>query len=187
MKNKLIFIREFGNLPFEAFPLIRYFEKKRFDCYEFKYEKCLGQISLKKLAQNFDDFVKKIKGDFVLVGLSQGGIIGAYWLEFLKGKKKCKKIVTICSPFHGSYLAHLLSFEGIKELRPGSKFLYNLRKRIKKSNVKYYCIWNPLDLIVIPGSSGKLDYAYKNKRVIAPFHSFTFWKKATKETIEEII
>ena len=187
MTKDLVFIHCFGNLTFEARPLIKYFEEKGINCHEFEYKKCFGQVSLGRLSNDFNDFTKKINDDFVLIGLSQGGIIGSYWLEFLEGKRKCEDMVSVCSPFYGSYSAYLLPLKGVKELRPGSKFLYDLREKMKKSSVKYHCIWNPLDLMVFPGSHAKLKEAYKTKKVIAPIHGLTFSRRGVKETIENVV
>jgi triacylglycerol lipase len=151
-------------------------EGKGIKCYFFDYKNRFGTINIEKISEEFDRFIKKEVGrEFILVGISQGGLIAGYWLEFLNGKEKCKHCITICTPFHGSYLANLSCFPfspftGIQEMPPKSSFLRELVKEINKSKIRYYCIWDPFDKIVVPGKSAKLRNA-ENIRIIGAVHN----------------
>lgn len=187
-KIKVIFVHGFGGGRYEYQPLINFLKNYKIKSYEFLYKERFGQVSLKKIAKQLNEFIRKnVKGKFILLGLSQGGIISTYYLEYLNGKKFCEKCIAICTPFYGSNLAYLFSLKGAKELRPKSVFLKKLREKIKKSKVKYYSIWNPLDLAVFPGKNANLEYARKSKKVISILHPKTFWEKETKEFILESI
>lgn len=187
MNKKIVFIHGLGGFSFADRNLIKNLEKRGLDPLVFSYDKKYGNISLENIARDFDDFAMKIASELVLVGISQGGIIGSYWLEFMSGEEKCKDLVSVCSPFYGSSLACFLPLEGIQELRPKSDFLFQLREKIKKSNVRYHCIWNPIDLVVIPGSNAKLDSAYESKSVLAPLHSLTSSGRPVLDLIQEVI
>lgn len=187
-KNKsIVLIHGWGGFLFESRMLVDKLRKKGIKVYVFIYKRNIGQESFEELSKKFDKFVSTIKEEFIILGVSQGGIIGSYWLEFLNRGKKCKECLTICTPFHGTLIAYLGFFmPGTKQLFYNSNFLKKLKKKISKSKVTYYNIWNPLDLIVFPGSSAKLGET-KNYKVSAMWHSFTYLKKPTIKLIEERI
>lgn len=188
MKKTIVIIPGLGGLSLDSKPIISYLNKNGInDCFTFKYnhKEKFGETFIGLTAKDLDKFIKNIKkkGKIYLIGVSMGGIIAAYWLEFLNGNKICKDCITLCTPFHGSYLAYSSKFKGIRELRPNNKTLKLLRKKISKSNVNYYGIWNPLDLIVMPGSSAKLNSFKKTKIIFSLFHFFTTLLRPTKEFI----
>ena len=192
MKKTIVIIPGLLGFSLDYKLIVSYLNKNGIkDCSAFKYnhKEKFGETLFGLTAKDLDKFIKNIKkkGKIYLIGVSMGGIIAAYWLEFLNGKKICNDCITICAPFHGSYLAYPSKFKGIRELRPNNKTLKLLRQKISKSNVNYYGIWNPLDLIVMPGSSAKLDSFKKTKIVFSLFHFFTTLLKPTKEFIFEII
>jgi hypothetical protein len=155
---------------------------KKHELIFFSYPERFGGVSLKTLASRASKIIEQEKPELLLC-LSQGGIIGSLALEEYGMKKYCKKCITVCTPFAGSYLAYLYSTQGLKELRPGSELLRLLDSQIKKSSVKYYSAWNPLDLMVFPGKSADNKYAIASQRVISLFHPMTWHSKKTSEFI----
>jgi pimeloyl-ACP methyl ester carboxylesterase len=194
MTKKVVFIH---GLFFTSYRDESYFrpvlEKKGIKCYFFNYKHRFGNIKLEKISEEFDLFLSENVGkDFILVGISQGGLIAAYWLEFRGGKEKCRNCITVCTPFHGSYLANLSyfpfsPFTGIQEMPPQSSFLVGLLDRINKSKVHYYCIWDPFDKIVVPGKNARLRNA-KNISIIGAVHNiFPRYQGPTLRIIENIV
>lgn len=181
----IVFIHGFGGGSYEFQPIIRFLKKnghKKF--YEFCYEKKWGEVSLKEIAKEFAHFLdKNVKEETItIVAMSQGGIIAGYYLQHLN-KKKVKKCFTICTPYKGSVTAYLSSRPGAKELRPQSAFLKKINFPTKRT--KFYAVYNPLDLMVFPGTNAIFDKATKNKRVFSVGHLFTFWNKHTLQFILE--
>ena len=109
----------------------------------FEYNSGLKQ-PLEEIAEELDDFIiSKTKKDekVNLIGVSAGGIIGAYYTKFVS-PNKVDKLATICSPFKGSYVPIFYSKErnGLKELFYGSEFLkkLNSRKLNKNKTINFY-------------------------------------------------
>ncbi len=171
-------------------PIVSYLNKNGInDCHVFNYnhKEKLGEIEIGWVARDFDKFVKKLnKKKIYLIGVSAGGIIASYWLEFLNGKKICNSCITINAPFHGSYLAYMSKFHEINELRTKSNILKSLREKMSKSKVNYYGTWTPFDLVVIPGWSAYLNF-FKKSKMIFSLHFLTSNLRATKQFILSVI
>jgi triacylglycerol lipase len=117
-----------------------------------------------------------------MIGISQGGIIARYQIAKV-ADNKVRKCITLCSPHHGSWLAYLAPLPGIKDLRPNSRLLQEL----DNAKAQYHAVYNPLDLMVFPGWSAKLEAAQENKRIYSPLHQLTFKKKETFNHILSIL
>jgi hypothetical protein len=98
-------------------------------------------------------------------------------------------VITLCSPHHGSALTYLANLPVFKELRKESEMLRRLNRFMKKSSVPGYCTYDPYDLVVVPGWSGKTTWARENLSVPAPLHQLAFaWPsslRAIKRWISE--
>lgn len=152
--------------------------------FEFNYREKLGQMALEVIAKRCGEIIRKNNIDLV-IGLSMGGVIAAHGLEH--AKTNCKKCVTICAPWNGSKMARLFNFnyfKGIGELEPTSKFLKDLRKKAKNSDINYYVAYNPLDLMVFPGSNAKVPFAKKTVSIPVLTHYATFFTKKSVELCE---
>jgi len=152
------------------------------------YIKKFGQVSLTKIAEDLkvfvDDNLKNKK--YYVIAISQGGIVWRiFTMNNLVGRENILKIFTLCTPHNGSKLAHILKHEGIQELRPQSNLLQQLEKN--DDGLEYYAIYNPLDLMVFPGTSAIFSKAQENIRVFDFFHPLTFWNKKTLRFILEKI
>lgn len=182
LKRPIVFIHGFGGGSYEYWPIRRFLQKKGMtSCYEFSYTEKIGQVSLKKTAWQLNAFLQSLPDpEFDIVALSQGGIIARLAIAHLIGKK-IRMCVTVCTPHHGSLLAYVGFLPGIRELRPGSP----LFQELDTSRAKYYAVWNPLDMMVIPGSSAKFEYAQENKKVVALLHPLTFSHPETLKFIFE--
>jgi triacylglycerol esterase/lipase EstA (alpha/beta hydrolase family) len=128
---------------------------KNFEIIPFYYNTTLKE-PVEKIAKQLDKFINNLnlkKGEKIsIIGLSAGGVIADYYLKYINNKR-VDKFVSICSPFKGSYLAHLTKIANHKNYRLNSKFLTELSKK-KLKNVKVKNIWCFFDYLV-PGTSGK--------------------------------
>jgi len=128
-----------------------------------------------KLTENLEDYAKQLKcfidksklkrnEKVSIVSFSAGGIIASYYTKFLD-KSKVDKIITVFSPFNGTYLANLFfkKRRGLQQIKLRSKFLERLFKK-EIVGVKTKNFWCCLDFVV-QGSSG---------RGTNPEHSFFF-------------
>jgi triacylglycerol esterase/lipase EstA (alpha/beta hydrolase family) len=191
MNKSIVFVHGFGGGKRDYKHLISYLEKKEFSkFYEFEYDKKFGETSFKKISgklkQYIDDNIS-FEDRVYLVGVSQGGLICSYYLTNLDGDKNIKDCITLCTPFRGSWLAYLWPSKGTSELRPNSKFLSDLEKKILESDVNFYGVWNPFDLMVIPGKSASPMYLKKSKSVLSFLHSTVFSSHRASKFVYDII
>jgi triacylglycerol lipase len=181
----VLFIHGFGGMPFEYNAIKTYLiHAQKITPFEFSYQKRWGNESLKVLAARAAKVMASKKIDAV-IGISMGGIIAATAIEY--HKTPVKLCITICSPWRGSMLAYGLPFIGLKQLRPHSEFLSDLRLKTKHTKIAYYCIWNPLDLMVFPGDRAINPYAKKNEYVYSILHPTTFYEEKTLLICEQAI
>jgi len=185
MNNAIVFIHGFAGGDYEYRPIISFLQSRtERACYAFLYKEKFGQISFEILADQLHAFIITNIHEPVIdiVALSQGGIIARQYIGRYHDRK-IRRCITLCTPHKGSLLAYLGFFRGIKELRPSSPLLHAFDCK----NAEYFAVYNPLDLMVFPGWFAKLDCAKENKRIIAPLHQLTFWRKQTLNYILRVL
>lgn len=89
----------------------------------------------------------------ILVGHSMGGLISSYYCEYLAPPNEVDRVITLGSPFQGTWLSALVMGPNAQELSPNSVFLRELGERIERSQVPYYSIATKLDNMVVPWES----------------------------------
>ena len=96
-----------------------------------------------------------------------GGIVVREALRQAPGLK-VRRVVLMNSPHYGSASAMFLPLSACREMRPGSVFL----KRLNAAAWTYPTLatWCPLDLVVVPGSSGRWKKASVVLRSDVPMH-----------------
>lgn len=89
-----------------------------------------------------------------IIAHSKGGLVSLWWLLKLGGYKHCDKLITLGTPFEGSYLTWfgLLSplgyqMKDIWQMRPGSDLLKDLKKMELPPNLNIYNIYSKSDAI----------------------------------------
>lgn len=95
-----------------------------------------------------------------LVGHSMGGLVSVYYAvenleKNLQNGIQVVKIVTLASPLQGTSTAYLASWccPCVKEMLPGSRFLRNLQRNIRKLKEMPFSIGCGLDIFVSPKRS----------------------------------
>jgi len=96
-----------------------------------------------------------------LVGHSLGGVVIRWFVQELGGEDAVDTAVTVASPHHGTMAAALGRVFGrtAKQLLPGSWVVRRLNGRPLPSSVRWVAYYSNLDLLIQPGSSGKLPGA----------------------------
>lgn len=92
-----------------------------------------------------------------LIGHSMGGLVSAYYGEYLASTQEINKIITMGTPFYGTRLAGLGFGQSAQEMAPDSPFLSQLRQRIQTSSTPYYCLASQVDNLIVPWQSALLN------------------------------
>ena len=129
---------------------------KNFEVLYFPYNTKLTE-NLEKYAKQLKNFIDRLKLNknekISIISFSAGGIIASYYVKFLD-KNKVDKIVTVCSPFGGSWIWRLFpKRKGVQQIRKNSILLNKIAgKEIKPvKELNFWCLFDPL----VIGKSGK--------------------------------
>jgi len=149
-----------------------------------------AKYGIEDLAIKLKDYIKNnLEADskFSLVGFSLGAIVCRYYLQELGGIDHVDRLITISAPHHGSYLSYIYPGKGMKQLRPNSDFLKNLKaKQFLLKSLTLFSYRTPLDLMIVPNNSSVWNIAI-NKRFISPIHSsMLINSKLIKEIIKQL-
>lgn len=115
-----------------------------------------------------------------LVAHSMGGLATRYFLTFLEdgaggpsGRVSVRRVVFLGTPHRGTVVAALSWGDGGREMLPGSPFLtdLNLHPAVPEG-LEALAIRTPVDLRIIPASSGKLRGSrVQNMEICCPSHA----------------
>jgi triacylglycerol lipase len=135
----------------------RSLEKRGFVCFVPKLRPSDGRGGLEHLAEGLKRDIDATYGPsqpISIVAFSMGGLVSRHYLQHLGGAARCRKLVTISSPHHGTHAAWLYPTKGAEQMRPGSEFLKTLASTESKlGNMAVVSYRTPLDLIILPASS----------------------------------
>lgn len=128
-------------------------------------------IKLKELFKHYEF------NEISIVAHSKGGLVAFWWLHKLEGYKHCSKLITLGTPFQGTYLVWLglvtplgFFFRDLWEMRPGSSFLRYINHFILPKNFKLYSFYSSKDHVV-RGSRGLLkNYMKRDNLEAIPMH-----------------
>ena len=124
---------------------------------------------------------EKKLNDVIIISHSKGGLIGKYILAFLNKDEKIRKLITVATPFAGSYIVKYLPHHPAKELHPDSEIIKELQSQ-KEVNHRIVSICGVFDNHVWPASSCILEGA-KNIQVNVHGHHKILFSKKVKEII----
>lgn len=89
-----------------------------------------------------------------IVAHSKGGLVALWWLLKLGGHRYCDKVITLGTPYNGSYFTYLGLFtplgffwRDLWQMRPGSAFLEALHHEEVPEGLKIMCIYSSKDRI----------------------------------------
>jgi triacylglycerol lipase len=183
-------IHGFGGGMRDYGALKRYLKKHKHEVefFEFTYSEKFGGVPVDTLAEQLAAYIREHIGQekFFVVGFSQGGIIfRRLILKHPEFKDQVRAVVTVCTPHQGTTIAKAGFGKGVEDLRPGSKMLCELDDY--DDGIPYYAIYNPYDLVVVPGTNAQYKRAVTNKPVHGLSHSLTFGNPDTLRFIEEVL
>ena len=124
-----------------------------------------------------------------IVAHSKGGLVALWWLLRMGGNRYCDVVVTMGTPFKGTWLTYLalltpLGFfwKDVWQMRPGSNFLKDLHDSPTFDNVTIYNLYSNKDAVAT-GESGVFESS--NKVVPLPMHSFAHFEFLYKRTVAD--
>lgn len=95
-----------------------------------------------------------------VVAFSMGALVTRWYLMRLGGATAVRKFVSLSGPHHGTLLGYLRWNAGGEQMRPHSPLLDDLaRDEGQWGGVEVLSFWTPLDVMIVPASSSRLEGA----------------------------
>lgn len=105
-----------------------------------------------------------------IVAHSKGGLVALWWLLKLGGANYCDKVITMGTPFRGTYLTYLglispvgMFWRDLWQMRPHSQFLTELHTTPIPKHVRITCLFSNKDRIV--GASARFQPDFESPQV----------------------
>ncbi len=93
-----------------------------------------------------------------VVAHSMGGIVARYYVQRLGGDERVHTLVTLGSPHEGTFPARLFPHPLVRQLRPSSDLVAELREPAPDCRTRFVAIWSDLDQMIVPKTSAMLDH-----------------------------
>lgn len=156
--------------------------------------------SIPSSAESLDAMLKPILAKHNLskisiVAHSKGGLVAAWWMLRLKGHRYCKHLVTLGSPFGGTYATWValitplgLFWQDVWQMRPRSRLLKALQESYIPQDVNIYCLYSSQDRItrhkkgVFTGIYGHTENIHA-----IPMHQYSHFQYLYKKGVIEKI
>lgn len=105
------------------------------------------------------DVIRKVTGrnDLMLICHSMGGLVGAKYALDLSSDTKVTDLVTIGTPWEGTYAAYLGLGKDAKEMTHGCSYVQDLNTRISETSIRRLYIASETDEIILPPRSALLS------------------------------
>lgn len=137
--------------------LALHLSKQGHECLVPSLKPCDGRDGLPHMARQLHRFLEEELDDrerFALVGFSMGALISRYYLQELDGRGRAEAFFSISGPHAGTWTAYLYPGEGVRQMRPRSRFLQELEDSSHRlGELPVTCYWTPFDLMIIPAHS----------------------------------
>jgi uncharacterized membrane protein YdjX (TVP38/TMEM64 family) len=162
-------------------------ERRGFEVITFNLGGLFGVFSTKGIPESAESINAKLNRYIVrhkikqlnIIAHSKGGLVAFWWLLQLNGHTYCNKLITLGTPFKGTYLTWFsfltpLGFfmPDMWQMRPHSPFLEELKKMPIPEHLQIYNVYSDNDSVA-RGERGVLNSAsYKQIHPIAMHHVF---------------
>lgn len=93
-----------------------------------------------------------------VVGHSLGGVAARYYVQRMGGDARVHTLCTLGSPHAGTYAAHLMPSQLVRQLRPGSDLMRELAEPAPGCRTRFVAFWSDLDHLVVPFRSARVDH-----------------------------
>ncbi len=132
-----------------------------------------GSVSIHELARQLGGYLENnlAPGEQCdVIGHSLGGLVARTFIQRHGGRALVRRLVTLATPHHGTWMAWLLRGRGVREMRPDSAFLRDLASDVDSlADILVASYWTPFDLIIVPARNSKMPVG-RNVRVNLPHH-----------------
>lgn len=120
----------------------------------------------KQVAEKVESILQKTGEKYIdIVAHSMGGLVVDYYIKYLGGDKRVINCVTLGTPHNGTYLGALGLGKNAKQMKPGSRFINDLKRyRDKNFKVNFTAIWASGDIMVFPAGGAIPDGRTTNLR-----------------------
>ena len=155
---------------------------------------------VREAAMNIDVKIHRLmqrKGHkkFHIVAHSKGGLVAMWWVLKLGGSRFTKLVITMGTPFQGSYLAYLgivlpigFFWRDVWQMRPGARILKQIRESEPVKDIKIYNFYSLNDRVV---KGRRAIYEGRGNVVPIPMHHISHFgflsSKNVAETVHQII
>lgn len=136
-----------------------------------------GSTSLRALVPQLDAAAEKLQRasgspQVDLIGFSMGALLSRIWVQRGMGREACRRFISISGPHAGSQWARFRrKMPGISEMKPGSDLLNDLSRDADPwGSVEVYSYYTPLDLMIIPAASSRLERVHRERKIWASSH-----------------
>ena len=127
-----------------------------------------------------------------IVAHSKGGLVALWWALKLGGAQYCDKIITMGTPYKGSWLTYLalvtpLGFiwRDVGQMRPGSGFLSALHHSKVPANLSIFCLYSRKDRVA-QDTSGLFQPQPESAQVEGvPVHEFSHFEMHYRREIAD--
>jgi triacylglycerol lipase len=133
-------------------------------------------------------------GPLTVVGHSEGGLIGAYYVKRLGGHRRVRTLVTLGTPHGGTPFAYAglpLGFlaRSLWQITPVSPFLRRLQRGEWPAGVRIVSLYSRRDLLV-PYPAARVDpqglQHVRNREVVCKHREFLYKARVYRVILEEI-
>jgi triacylglycerol lipase len=91
-----------------------------------------------------------------LVGHSLGGLVARSYIQDHGGEAVVDRCVTVGTPHAGTFAAYCGVGPAARDMRPGSRFLYDLQDGFRPGRVAYLNLYSETDILIVPPASARL-------------------------------
>jgi uncharacterized membrane protein YdjX (TVP38/TMEM64 family) len=146
--------------------------KRGFEVMSFNLGGSLGVFFTRGIKETADFIDRKIQRQMKRYGFkkvhivahSKGGLVALWWLLRMGGSEYCDRLITLGTPFKGTWLTYLAMFtpfgwffKDVWQMAPGSNFLVELHKSPPVPGLKVFCFYSNKDK-VSPGTKAVFEH-----------------------------
>ena len=139
-------------------------------------------------------FVKHDFKEINIVAHSKGGLVAFWWLQKFGGYEYCSKLITLGTPFRGTYLVWTglctpvgFFFRDLWQMRPYSSFVRYINQFVIPENFKLYSLYSNKDHVVT-GRRGLLKKTDETPHIEAiPMHHLGHYDYLSRKDVGDTI
>lgn len=165
--------------------LERILSDRGYEVYSFNLGGLFGVFFTRGIIETAYFLDKKLKALFDkynfesvnIVAHSKGGLVALWWLQKLGGYKYCSKLITLGTPFRGTYWSWLglitplgFFFRDLWQMRPGSSLIKYVNNFVLPKDFKLYSFYSNKDKVVLGHQALLKNYHEVENIEVIPMH-----------------